>query len=570
MRDLDCIIIGYNEIDLQTEIGNRKMMARNSGAYNDIMSCVVHHRGNNRHYMDFLNSILTEASGHNPDFNIMTLPNLGACYLTSFLSRKKFHVAMVNLFNHEKKSLKALLRNGVKSVAITTTYYSDSQPIKEIVNFVRTHNCETRIIVGGPYIYNTCRPDMDITTQDYILDHIDADIYINDAQGEETLSKVLKELNRGTKQNLADIPNLIFKSSGGLHSERISQADSPEHLDTANGSEYVRTSRMKEKNSLNDNTIDWAIFPKSFYTPTVQMRTARGCSFSCAFCSLPVMAGPLCLTHLDVILKEMKQMHQAGVENLVIIDDTLNVPKSRFKKLLRRMITEQLNFNWYSNFRCGNADDETFDLMKKSGCKGVFLGLESGDQTILDNMNKRVQVSEMKSGIQKLNDRDIITYASIIVGFPGETQETLQNTINFIEDTGPTYYKAQLFYHSTRTPIGQQAHQYGLHSSRYSWRHNTMDWRQACDGVDLIYRSVKNAIILPVYMFDFWAIPYLFGKGIDPTDLKAFLSQTQVLLTSGLQTPAPTTQPNTAVLKNLLALGKKMSRDVDRCRPGSR
>jgi len=76
-----------------------------------------------------------------------------------------------------------------------------------------------------------------------------------------------------------------------------------------------------------------------------------------------------------------------------------------------------------------------------------------------------------------------------------------------------------------------------------------MDWRQACDGVDLIYRSVKNAIILPVYMFDFWAIPYLFGKGIDPTDLKAFLSQTQVLLTSGLQTPAPTTQPNTAVLK---------------------
>src|SRR5580692_8915848 len=76
----------------------------------------------------------------------------------------------------------------------------------------------------------------------------------------------------------------------------------------------------------------------------------------------------------------------------VFVDDTFNVPLPRFKKLLRMMIDKAWGFEWISFFRCSNADEEAFDLMARSGCIGVFLGIESGDQTILEYMDKHAKV----------------------------------------------------------------------------------------------------------------------------------------------------------------------------------
>ncbi len=82
----------------------------------------------------------------------------------------------------------------------------------------------------------------------------------------------------------------------------------------------------------------------------------------------------------------------------MFIDDTFNVPLPRFKDLGRLMIQEQYNFNWFSYFRCSNSDEEAFDLMAKSGCKGVFLGIESGSPSILKNMNKAATIERYAEG----------------------------------------------------------------------------------------------------------------------------------------------------------------------------
>ena len=186
---------------------------------------------------------------------------------------------------------------------------------------------------------------------------------------------------------------------------------------------------------------------------------------------------------------ELEQLRDAGVQYLVFIDDTFNVPLPRFKKLLRAMIERRFPFRWISFVRCTNADDETFDLMAKSGCIAVFLGIESGDQTVLNYMASPPASTSTATASPSSTARGIATYASIICGFPGETRESVMNTIRFIEETAPTFYNVQLYYHDIRTPIHAEAKKHGIQSAGYSWSHATMDWKEAAGWVEYMYRN---------------------------------------------------------------------------------
>ena len=89
-----------------------------------------------------------------------------------------------------------------------------------------------------------------------------------------------------------------------------------------------------------------------------------------------------------------------NIQNVVFIDDTFNVPLPRFKDICRLMIRKNYRFNWFSYFRCSNSDEEAIDLMARSGCKGVFLGIESGSPHILQAMNKAATIEKYADGIE--------------------------------------------------------------------------------------------------------------------------------------------------------------------------
>src|SRR5262249_57276758 len=132
---------------------------------------------------------------------------------------------------------------------------------------------------------------------------------------------------------------------------------------------------------------------------------------------------------------------------------------------------------------------------------------ESGDPTILKNMNKFADINRYRYGLRKLKERDIITFATVIVGFPGETEETVRNSMDFLQETSPMFYRLELYYHYTNVPIHKEALKYGIRNTGYSWKHDTMDWRQASDLLQMMYKTIEGPRILPGYMFDFWSIP---------------------------------------------------------------
>jgi radical SAM PhpK family P-methyltransferase len=495
---LDCVVIGYNDVDFQSFATAQKNMAPYSGAYHEVLTNSVLLDGRRTTYMELINRGVELTTGSDPGLNTFAAPSLGVCYLTSFLARRGFHAEPLNFFNDQKDRLRDLLTERPRAVAITTTYYVDNAPVAELSAFIRRHCPETKIIVGGPHIYNL-HADHEAATLEFVYRSLGADIFIIDSQGELALSRVLGALRDG--QEPTGIPNVAwFDGAGQFHINR----------------------REMEKNDLDENAIEWERLPKELYAPVAYLRTARSCPFSCSFCNYPTLAGEHVLSGLEKLGRGLQYLHDVGTRYLVFVDDTFNVPLPRFKQLLRMMIERRWNFQWISFFRCSNTDEEALDLMQASGCLGVFLGIESGDQTILNNMTKFANVDRYRWAIGQLHQRGIMTFASLICGFPGETRQTFRNTLDFLEQTGPDFFNVQLYYHDVRSPIARKSLEFQIEGAGYNWRHRTMEWREAAELAKGAFRNVENSLPLTLYGFSIWSLPYLFSKGIELSQIAEF------------------------------------------------
>lgn len=515
---LDCVVVGYYEQPLEGLFDSSRNMRDHSGGYKHLLANTVPFRGKRVRYPELLNFGLREATGRDFQYHVGRLPNLGACILTSFLRKKGLDAALVNFFNHDREAFRQLLASSPRAVALTTTFYFEASPIAHLVNFIREHSPDTKIIVGGPHIYHL-GSDFPETIQDQMLSEMGADIYVFDSQGELTLSRICAAL-RSPGQDLSGVPNLIY---------------------TRDNRTFLRTPREIENNEMDEVSIDWRHFPTDLLVPSVQLRTARSCAYKCAFCRYPVLAGDLNLMSLEAVERELTYLKETGVTHLLFIDDTFNIPKNRFKELCRMMIDRKFDFRWFSYFRCANADDEVFDLAARSGCTGVFLGIESGDNRMLKEMHKTANVDKYRYGLDKLREHGIFSYASFILGFPGETEESVENTLSFIDEARPTYYCLESYFHDKKVPIAARAEEFGLTGSSYAWKHDTMDWRQASELVTAGYHRITGSIPVPLYCFDLWTIGYLMGQGLSRESIERFLRVGAEMLLSGMETETPET-----------------------------
>ncbi len=507
---LDCVVIGYNEVPFQTYEAFLQKYGEDSEAYRDLKFSFVDLSGHKMDYVGLLNYVLDASHDDLAAHKLKSgdIPNLAAVYLTNFLNRRGVRARYINLFQYEKGELIEYLSQDPVCVAITTTFYVVNLPVNEIVEFIRQHNSKVKIVVGGPLVANHARNNPGDALGS-ALDDIGADIYVIEGQGEQTLYEIVECLKNDG--DLETVPNIVFSLGSG---------------------KLKRTLVKAENNSLDENFIDWKKFSAvGDLGRTLQTRTARSCSFACSFCNYPTRAGALTLASLETLERELDSMRNVGgVKNVVFIDDTFNVPLPRFKDICRLMIEKKYGFNWFSYFRCSNSDQEAVELMAQSGCKGVFLGIESGSPAILRNMAKFATPEKYAKGIETLRRHDILTFGSFIVGFPGETEETVKETIDFIRENKPDYYRAQMWYCEPGTPIFHQKEKYQIIGDGFVWTHATMDSLQAMDHIDRMFLSINESIWLPQWSFDFWIIPYLIGKGISPAAFREFMECAHRLL----------------------------------------
>ncbi len=515
---IDCLLIGFNDLNVAHYERLVRAMGTDSGAYRDLALAIVNQNGQPKRSLDLLTELHYEGREqpeiplNNTDFLWPTIS-----YLASFLHKRGFTFDFVNRFQLEKDRLRAKLQTGnVRSVAITTTLYVIPEPILEIIEFVRGVDPETQIIVGGPYISNNTNTlDGDALQRFFKL--IGADIYVDSSEGEQALVDVLAALRQGG--GFDTIANIAFRRGDG----------------------YCKTPTRNESNDLDAEFVDHRLFAKDT-GQFVSLRTAKSCPFNCAFCGFPARAGKYLYLPVERVERELNALRDLGtVSTITFLDDTFNVPKGRFRDLLRMMIRNEYGFKWNSYYRSDHGDAETIDLMARAGCEGVFLGVESGSDTILEKMNKASRGKHYRSAISLFREHGIVTHANLIIGFPGETIGTVQETIDLIEEARPDFYRAQLWYADPMTPIWQRREELGLKGEAFFWSHDTMDSATACDLVEKLFLGIENSVWLPQFGFELWSVFYLQRFGMTVDHVKTFVRSFNALIKDKLLTGDPNT-----------------------------
>lgn len=501
--DIDCLLIGHNEMDFVRYEETIAQMGLKSGAYRDLNMNFIRCNGKPYSLAEIFNIFYYQDRAPSPPgayFRVSESFSAAIAYLGTYLHRRGYSFDFINSFRDQQEELAEILtQRNVLTVAITTTLYVSALPIVEIVEFIRTYNRGAKIIVGGPFVSTQARTQQPSNLAHIFDSIIGADFYVNSSQGETALVNIIEAVKKNLP--LHQVDNIYYK----------------------NGSGIVSTAAVRETNKLARNMVDWDLF-SGRVGEYVNVRTAVSCPFSCSFCGFPEHAGQYQTAPVEAVEAELRKLAPLeSVKRVHFIDDTFNVPVKRFKKLLRMILKNKFPFRWHSYFRCQYADRETVELMKESGCEGVFLGLESSNDKILENMNKAVTSAEYLEGIRLLKEYGIVSFGNFIIGFPGETEESVRDTVEFIETSGLDFYRVQLWYCEHITPIWQQKDLYGLEGESFEWRHRTMDSKQACDLIEEVFLTVKQATWVPQYNFDFDNFWHLTHRGMTVGQVKTFL-----------------------------------------------
>jgi radical SAM PhpK family P-methyltransferase len=478
-------------------------MGINSGAYRDLNLNFIPYNNKPYSISEVINLFYNKskaAESRITPFSVSESFSAAVSYLGSYLDRRGLSFDCVNSFQAQKAELaEKLEKNNILTIAIITTLYVSVIPILEILEFIKKHNRDAKIILGGPFVSTQFRT-REAESLAYLLETtIGVDFYVNSSQGEAALVNIIKALKHDLPLNR--IPNLYYKE----------------------GNKYISTPIEQESNKINENMVDWDLFSHRVGT-FVNVRTSISCPFACGFCGFPEHAGKYQTASVEAVERELKALDKIkAVKSVHFIDDTFNVPQKRFKEILRMIIKNRFEWNWHSYFRCQFADRETVELMKESGCDGVFLGIESGNDQILQNMNKAVDTGAYLKGIELLKEYGIVTFGNFIIGFPGETFETVRDTADFIDRSQLDFYRVQLWYCEPITPIYRQREKYRIKGESFEWSHATMNSRQACDLVEEIFLTRRQSIWIPQYNFDFDNIWHLVHRGWELKEVKRFL-----------------------------------------------
>lgn len=497
----DCLIVGFNDVPFEDYVSKVRSMGKSSGAYRELNWHFIEYDGKPYHSVDVLNRFHFDGKeGEHQPFHNMDFLSPAVMYLGTYLWRRGLSFDHVNLFHFERDKLRdKLLSDDILTIAITTTLYVTADPIQEILSFIREYNKEAKIIIGGPYILNQALM-MGPSMVQHLFSYLDADFYVISPEGERALVGIIRALKNAW--DLDKVNNIAYRSGDG----------------------YVLTPDVAEDNSLEENRVDYGLFSREEIGEFVSLRTSKSCPFSCAFCGFTERGGTYRYLSVETVEKELDAIKDiGGVTTLTFVDDTLNVPKKRFKEMLRMMIRNQYEFKWNCYYRCDHGDEEAIELMKEAGCEGVFLGVESGSDEMLERMNKKTRRGDYLRFIPKFKEVGISTHASLIVGFPGETRVSVQETKEIVEETKPDFFRTQLWYCDRITPVWREREKYGIRGSGFNWSHSTMDAQTACDLAEELFLSIENAGWLPQNGFEFWSTFYLQRKGMTLEQVKAFL-----------------------------------------------
>jgi anaerobic magnesium-protoporphyrin IX monomethyl ester cyclase len=468
---------------------------------------MVYYRGGLRSHLDLFNFFEfgtsyqdARPSSRRNMCNIWNLPSLSGIHLANYLYSQEISTKVINNFDSEFDLIEEAYRSAVRKplIGISSTFYLGFREISRITKFLYSLDQDVRIVVGGAFA-NSLQINSEEKKIERNMRKHGVHYFLHAFNSETDLVSLIRKIRK--RECLSSVNNLIYFQDDD-------PIDGPCRQTAVAWNEPV----------LNKTPINWSQLELPFVASTVQTRTVSGCPFSCAFCSYPTTAGGHHLMDIDAYEQHLISLLQIqGVKRLVFIDDTFNVPPRRFKKLLKMFM--KYEFEWFSFLRCQYLDEEQAKMMKESGCQGVYLGVESANDTVLRNMNKRVTREKFVRGANLLTKHQIPKMVAFVLGFPGETESTLRDNRTFLQEVQAEFYTLKEFFYTKQTLVYEQREKFGLTGIGNNWAHDTMDSVQATRNRQEMFLEINDSIHVDPDI-SLWHWIYLSDRGYTLSQVK--------------------------------------------------
>jgi anaerobic magnesium-protoporphyrin IX monomethyl ester cyclase len=294
------------------------------------------------------------------------------------------------------------------------------------------------------------------------------------------------------EQTLEECPeiDMVCRGEGELTLVEFLEAGSPEGvagLTFRNSDGSITTNRDRGQIEHLDSLPlpDWGAIDMAFYTaPTVvlirglklratHILSARGCPFSCDYCMGSRMFPKVRFHSPERVLEELRYLNESlGIQGIYFAEDMFLANRKRAEEICRvlRQDRRLRKIKYAVQMRVDQVKEETFQMLKDSGCEQAEFGFESGSQQILDLMKKKTSVAMNYHAAEMAKKMNMRFLANIIVGYPGERREDLMASLNLLRETKPNATSINRFIPLPGTPIFDEL--------KRSGKLNTLDWSQ--------------------------------------------------------------------------------------------
>jgi len=333
-------------------------------------------------------------------------PHLGLAYIAAILERQGHQVTILDVNLEGEKKTERFLQSGYDFIGLSATSFTFNQAV-ETARKIKVSNNDVITVLGGPHV----PIGMETTLESPHLD------YAIHGEGELTILELteLLEKNRKPKPRvLSAIKGLIFRDGG-----RVVANPKRARIDNLDKLPFPAFHLF--------HMDKYAIYP---------LLTSRGCPFGCSFCAVKAIWGTAWRhRNPENLIQEIdhaRKRYNWEKKPFNFMDDSFNVSPDRVINLCDLIISRGMNIQWFTHGL--RADKVPLDLaykMKEAGCIGVSVGIESASNDVLKKIKKKETIEDISQGCQNLARAGIRTEAQFMIGNPGDTLETVKESIEF-------------------------------------------------------------------------------------------------------------------------------------------
>jgi anaerobic magnesium-protoporphyrin IX monomethyl ester cyclase len=393
-----------------------------------------------------------------PPFGLMSL----AAYLIENNFDVKIEDYIVNPYNRERvrKVIQEYRPDAIGATGVTMNINRALKILKEYSE----ESPGSAIIMGGPHV--------SFDAHNILSDHVYIDFIVR-GEGEMTSVDLLNNL--GNTDTYRSIPGISFRDNGIVI-----------HNDNRNFIPDINVLPYPARHLVQLSKY------KAMGLP-INMITSRGCPYECIFCVGSKMVGRK-VRYFDIkrVVDEFELLSGMGFRQINIVDDLFTSNKKRCTAICEGIMQRGIKHDWTAFARVDTVSRELLEIMKAAGCTMLCFGIESGNQEILDTVKKKITLEKIENAIKLCNETGIIPMASYIMGLPGETPETVRQTLEFARRLCKNY-GFHILSPFPGTEVRDMAENYGLRILNSDW--DKYDANQSvCESIHLPHQEVDRIV----------------------------------------------------------------------------